>query len=207
MTCPTCQCTTFAETWKTFEVKYANQTVLIRLGRFLPHTLRTLKNFGITKVDNGVSGPRQLLPWELSVRPLSLDSSERLIIDIGFKVGYYADYLRWWISGISEATNIRSIHIRIAMAVTYLDKAEDKPWKSVWQAFNSVLLDKQSLEQVVVLFQIPSFPRTFLARKRDIEIECKDLIERGIMRVVLPKTVHLETLYICVIQEVRTYQR
>ncbi|PBK82621.1 hypothetical protein ARMGADRAFT_731203 [Armillaria gallica] len=38
---------------KTFEVKCANQTDLIRLGRFLPHTLRTLKNLGITKVNNG----------------------------------------------------------------------------------------------------------------------------------------------------------
>ncbi|KAK0430092.1 hypothetical protein EV421DRAFT_349584 [Armillaria borealis] len=178
---------------QTFEVKCANQTDLIRLGRFLPHTLRTLKNFSITKVDNGVSGPGQPLPWALSVRPLSLDSSERLIIDIGFKAGYYADYLRWWISSISEATNIRSIHIRIAMAFTYLDKVEDKPWQSVWKAFNSVLLDKQSLELVVVLLHIPSFPHLFLSRKRGIERECRHLIKRDIMRVVFPERISLAT--------------
>ncbi|KAK0209707.1 hypothetical protein IW262DRAFT_1416734 [Armillaria fumosa] len=180
---------------KTFEVRCVNQTDVIRLGRFLPHTLRTLKNLCIVKVDNGVSvpGPEQPLPWCQSVRPLALDSSERLVIEIGLKVGYYADYLRWWISGISEATRIRTLHLRMSMVLMHLDQAEDKPWQSVWRAFNSVLEDKQALEQVVVLLWVPSFPRMFLQRKEGIEIECGDLIRRGVMRVVLPETTPLST--------------
>ncbi|KAK0191805.1 hypothetical protein F5146DRAFT_1050366 [Armillaria mellea] len=178
---------------KTLEVTCANQTDLTRLSRFLPCTLRTLKNLCVAKVDNGVSGPELPPPWAPSVRPLALDSSQRLLIEIGLKVGYYADYLRWWIAGISEATNIRFIHLRIAMAFVYLDKAEDKPWRRVWRAFNAVLADKQSLEEVVVLLQIPSFPRLFRVRKEGIERECRGLIKRGVMRVMLPETTGLET--------------
>ncbi|KAK0492611.1 hypothetical protein EDD18DRAFT_1181885 [Armillaria luteobubalina] len=91
---------------KTFEIKCVNQTDLVRLGRFLPHTLRTLKNLCIVKADNSVSGhgSKHPLPWCSSIRPLALDSSERLLIEIGLKVGYYADYLRWWIASLSEAS-------------------------------------------------------------------------------------------------------
>ncbi|KAK0492614.1 hypothetical protein EDD18DRAFT_1181890 [Armillaria luteobubalina] len=178
---------------KTFEVKCVNQTDLIRLGRFLPHTLRTLKNLCIVKADNGISGhgPEHPLPWCPSIRPLALDSCERILIEIGLKVGYYADYLRWWIAGLSEAPRIRSIYIRVSMALQYLDKAEDKPWQSVWRAFGRVLEDKQGLEQVVVLLWVPSFPRMFERRKEGVESECGALVGRGVMRVILPETTPL----------------
>ncbi|KAK0205759.1 hypothetical protein DFS33DRAFT_1380842 [Desarmillaria ectypa] len=177
---------------RTFEARCAHQIDIIRIGSFLPHVSRTLKNLGITRVDNGAPSLRQPLPWVLTVRPLTLEFSEHLIIDVGLRVGNYVDYLRWWISSISTARVIRSVSIRIAMALTYLDKAEDKPWRGVWQAFNSVLSEKESLEWIIVEFQIPSFPRNFLARKKGIETECRDLVERGIMRVVLPQSVRLE---------------
>ncbi|KAK0440872.1 uncharacterized protein EV420DRAFT_1129170 [Desarmillaria tabescens] len=175
-----------------FEVRCANQTDIVRIGRFLPHIPRTLRKLGITRVDNGVSTPGVPLPWVLGVHPLALQSTEHLIIDVGLRVGNYADYLRWWISSIAAARDVRSISIRIAMAFTYLDKAENKPWQNVWQMIDSALSGKESLEQVVVELQIPSCPRNFLGRKRGIESECRDLIERGIMRVVLPKKVRLE---------------
>ncbi|KAK0465742.1 hypothetical protein IW261DRAFT_1522610 [Armillaria novae-zelandiae] len=174
---------------KTLEVKCANQTDLVRLGRFLPHTLRTLKNLCIVKVDNGVSvpGPEHPLPWSPSIRPLALDSSERLVIEISLKVGSYADYLRWWAAGISEATRLRTVHVRMAMALMYLDQAEDESWRGAWRAFGEALEGKAWLEEVVVLLWVPSFPGMFVRRKEGVEVECGELVRRGVLRVVLPE--------------------
>ncbi|KAK0464138.1 hypothetical protein IW261DRAFT_1613534 [Armillaria novae-zelandiae] len=168
---------------KTLEVKCANHTDLVRLGRFLPHTLRTLKNLCIVKVDNGVSapGPEHPRSWSPSIRPLALDSSERLVIEISFKAGSYADYLRWWAAGVSEATRLRTVHVRMAMALMYLVQAEDEPWR----AFGEALEGKECLEEEVVLLWVPSFPGLFVRKKVGVEVECGELVRRVVLRVVL----------------------
>lgn len=131
------------------------------------------------------------MPWVLGLPPLDLESIEDLTIDVGFKVRSYADYLLWWISNLSTAKAIRSITIRIAMALEYIHKEEDKQWQNVWHAFGLAMLGKESLQKVLVEFQIPSSPRNFFTRKRGVERECRDLVERGVMRVVVPNKARL----------------